>query len=182
MAEETKQEDAQGEKKENVLAAEWCVKEFKNREKKANKRKSQQKKKKLNQESGSVCCLQVKTEGKEASVLRCFEAGFFLCEISCVVTTAARGRRWFWLIGTHRKERLGLLFDHFPCCCCLVSRCQKHRSKGQWGHREVAATQVSTLPQANGHEESYMRGIWRSCCTNVMTMDYLWIWLTWHGG
>lgn len=26
---------------------------------------------------------------------------------------------------THRKERLGLLFDHFRCCCRLVSRCQR---------------------------------------------------------
>lgn len=42
-------------------------------------------------------------------------------------------RRWFDIgfLGTHRKERLVLLFDHFRCCCRLVSRCQKQRSKVQ---------------------------------------------------
>ncbi len=61
--------------------------------------------------------------------------------------------KWVHIVlETHRNERLGLLnFDHFRCCCCLVSRwaktqrCQDRREWEKFWNIDVLWTEKSQL-------------------------------------
>lgn len=83
---------------------------------------------------------------------------------------------WVQVVWTHRKERLGLLFDHFRWCCCLVSR---------WEDREVTATQGVYSTTSKWASANCMGGVRWFCTRARMTvsgwlfLDDLWF-MNWH--
>lgn len=145
----------------------------------------------LKQSLAQFDCLQVIIEENKH---RChFELAFLVRSAVLLLLQLESGDGFDVGWGTHRKERLGLLFDHFRCCCCLVSRCQKHRSKGQRsvGGQRRHSNSMSILPQANGHEQNtrYLNGMllymrwWRFVCEHGwydMKGDTKW--KIWHFG